>query len=57
MEIKNDINRVTLEQANNAFKKYISNITWVYQGNPKKVNSILYTQKETPPIPADKKAF
>ena len=57
VEIKNDINKVTLQQANNAFKKYISNITWVYQGNPKKVNSILYTQKETPPIPADKKAF
>ncbi len=57
VEIKNDINKVSLEQANNAFKKYISNITWVYQGNPKKVDAKLYTQKETPPILADKKAF
>jgi len=57
VEIKNEINKVTLEDANNAFKKYITNITWVYQGDPKKVDSKLYVQKETPPIPADKKAF
>jgi predicted Zn-dependent peptidase len=57
VKIKDDINKVTLEQLNGTFKKYFNNITWVYQGDPKKVNSILYTQKETPPIPADKKAF
>jgi zinc protease len=57
VEIKNEINKVTLEDANNAFKKYITNITWVYQGDPKKVDSKLYVQKETPAIPADKKAF
>ena len=57
IEIKDQINKVTLQDANNAFKKYITNITWVYQGDPKKVNSKLYVQKETPPIPADKKAF
>jgi zinc protease len=57
IEIKDEINKVTLQDANNAFKKYITNITWVYQGDPKKVDSKLYTQKETPPIPADKKAF
>src|SRR5580765_8521126 len=57
VEIKNEINKVTLEDANNAFKKYITNITWVYQGDPKKVDSKLYVQKETPPVPADKKAF
>ena len=57
MEIKDDINKVSLEDANNAFKKYINNITWVYQGDPKKVDSKLYIQKETPPIPTEKKAF
>jgi predicted Zn-dependent peptidase len=57
IEIKDEINKVTLQDANNAFKKYITNITWVYQGDPKKVDSKLYVQKETPPIPADKKAF
>lgn len=57
IKIKDDINKVTLDQVNGTFKKYFSNITWVYQGNPKKVNPVLYTQKETPPILADKKAF
>jgi predicted Zn-dependent peptidase len=57
IEIKDEINKVSLQDANNAFKKYITNITWVYQGDPKKVDSKLYVQKETPPIPADKKAF
>ena len=57
MEIKNDIKKVSLEQMNNAFKKYINNITWVYQGDPKKVDAQLYTQKETPKLPIEKKAF
>jgi hypothetical protein len=42
---------------NNAFKKYFNNITWVYQGDPKKVNAVLYTQKQTPWLPEEKKAF
>jgi Predicted Zn-dependent peptidases len=57
IKIKDDIGKVTLDQVNGTFKKYFNNITWVYQGDPKKVNPILYTQKETPPIPGDKKAF
>ena len=57
LEIKNDMNKVTLDQVNDAFKKYIGYITWVYQGDPKKVDSKLYVQKETPAVPADKKAF
>jgi len=57
IEIKNDIKKVSLEQMNNAFKKYINNITWVYQGDPKKVDAQLYTQKETPKLPIEKKAF
>ena len=57
VDIKGVMDKVTLDQLNNAFAKYIGNITWVYQGDPKKVDKLLYTQKETPPIPADKKAF
>ncbi|HEV8285934.1 MAG TPA: pitrilysin family protein [Chitinophagaceae bacterium] len=57
VKIKDDINKVTLDQLNSTFKRYFNNITWVYQGDPKKVNPVLYTQKETPSIPADKKAF
>jgi predicted Zn-dependent peptidase len=57
IKIQNDIKAVTLQQLNNAFKKYINNITWVYQGDPKKVTAALYTQKATPKIPVEKKGF
>ena len=55
--IKDDIKKVNMEQLNSVFKKYITNITWSYQGDPKKVNQVLYTQKQTPAIPEEKKAF
>lgn len=57
VKIKDDMKNVTLEQINETFKKYINNITWVYQGDPKKVTSALYTQKATPKLPEEKKAF
>ncbi len=57
IKIKNDMKDVSLEQINDTFKKYINNITWVYQGDPKKVTPVLYTQKETPKLPEEKKAF
>jgi zinc protease len=57
VKIKDDINKVTLDQLNSVFKKYFNNISWVYQGNPKKVNSVLYTQKQTPKKPEERKAF
>jgi predicted Zn-dependent peptidase len=57
VKIQNDIKEVTIEQLNDAFKKYINNITWVYQGDSKKVNPALYTQKATPKMPEEKKGF
>ncbi len=57
IKIKDDIKKVTLDQLNAAFKKYINNITWVYQGDSKKVTPTMYTQKATPAMPAEKKAF
>jgi len=57
IKIKEDMKKVTLEQLNAAFNKYINNITWVYQGDPRKVNPVLYTQKEVPALPEEKKAF
>ncbi len=47
--LKEDLIPVTAEDVNSAFKKYIGSFTWVYQGDPQKVNSTLYTQKQTPP--------
>ncbi len=57
IKIKEDIKKVTLPELNAVFKKYINNITWVYQGDPKKVTPAMYTQKETPALPEEKKAF
>jgi predicted Zn-dependent peptidase len=57
IQIKDDIKKVTLDQLNTTFKKYINNITWSYQGDPKKVNALMYTQKETPKVPDEKRAF
>jgi predicted Zn-dependent peptidase len=57
VKIQNDVKEVTLSQINEAFKKYITNITWVYQGDPKKVTTALYTQKQTPALPTEKKGF
>jgi zinc protease len=53
--IKNDIKKVSLDDINKAFNKYLTNITWSYQGDPTKVNGTYYTQKEIPKV--KKKAF
>jgi zinc protease len=55
--IKDDMKKVTLTDLNRVFNKYITNITWAYQGDPQKVDSKLYTQKETPAVPKEMKAF
>jgi zinc protease len=51
VKIKDDIKKVTLSDINRVFGKYMNNITWSYQGDPKKVNATYYTQKETPKLP------
>ncbi|HEY4197686.1 MAG TPA: pitrilysin family protein [Mucilaginibacter sp.] len=38
-----DIKKLTAEQVSDAFRKYIGNIVWVYQGDTKKVDPIKYT--------------
>jgi len=38
-----DVKKITVEDINNAFSKYIGNIVWVYQGDIKKVTPKLYT--------------
>jgi predicted Zn-dependent peptidase len=55
--IKDDMKKIKAADLNRVFNKYVTNITWVYQGNTKQVNPKLYTQKETPAIPKDTKAF
>ena len=55
--LKESLQPITPADINKVFNKYIGNFTWVYQGDSKQVNPILFTQKQTPPIPKDKKAF
>jgi zinc protease len=55
--IKEEMSKVTLADLNKAFGKYFTNITWAYQGDPSKVDAKLFTQKETPKLPKEIKAF
>jgi len=48
---------VTVNDLNRVFNKYISNITWAYQGDPKKVDAKLFTQKDAPKDNKDVKTF
>ncbi|HVW14547.1 MAG TPA: pitrilysin family protein [Mucilaginibacter sp.] len=38
-----DVKKLTVNDVNDAFRKYIGNIVWVYQGDPKKVTPANYT--------------
>ena len=42
MTVMDNIHKVTLDDVNNAFIKYIGSTVWVYQGDTKKVNPLLY---------------
>lgn len=55
--VKDEMKKVTVADLNRVFNKYISNITWAYQGDPKKVDARLYTQKQTPEMPKETKTF
>jgi len=55
MTIKTDLNKVSVEDVNKAFSKYMNNITWAYMGDPSKVDSKLYVDsKEQPKLPPSK---
>jgi zinc protease len=38
-----DVKKLTPDEVTNAFRKYIGSIVWVYQGDPAKVNPLLFT--------------
>ncbi|GAA4340036.1 pitrilysin family protein [Mucilaginibacter gynuensis] len=42
LTMASDVKKLTLDQVNTAFRSYIGNIIWVYQGDPKKVNPTLF---------------
>jgi zinc protease len=54
--IKDDMKNVNLTDLNRVFSKYMTSLSWVFQGDPKKADEKLYKQKETPK-PTDIKTF
>ncbi|MEO7769330.1 MAG: pitrilysin family protein, partial [Ferruginibacter sp.] len=42
LTLNEDLKKVSVKDIDNVFNKYISNISWVYQGNPDKVNPSLF---------------
>lgn len=44
ISINDDLKSLTAVNLNDVFKKYVTHLTWVYQGDPGKVDSKLYTQ-------------
>ena len=54
LTLNDDLKKVTVADLNNTFSKYITNLTWVYQGDPAKVNSTLYTQVTKEKLPPSK---
>ena len=47
LTLNDDLKKVSVADVNKTFNKYITNLTWVYQGDPAKVNPSLYTQDES----------
>jgi zinc protease len=43
LTLAEDVKKLTPTQVSDAFRKYIGNVMWVYQGDTKKVNPLLYT--------------
>jgi zinc protease len=43
LTLMNDIGKLTPQEVNKAFNTYIGNFSWVYHGNPNKVNAALFT--------------
>jgi predicted Zn-dependent peptidase len=42
LRINEDLKKVSVDDVNKAFNKYVKDITWVYQGDTSKVNPALY---------------
>ncbi len=49
LTLNDDLKSITAADVNRVFNKYITKMTWVYEGDPAKVNARLFTQ-QTPPI-------
>jgi predicted Zn-dependent peptidase len=52
--INDDLKAISAADLNRVFNKYVTNLTWVYQGDPAKVDAALYTGTVKKPAPASK---
>lgn len=43
LTLVDDVKKLTPDEVSDAFRKYIGNMVWVYQGDTKKVNPLLFT--------------
>ncbi|MEJ7735917.1 MAG: hypothetical protein WKF97_00710 [Chitinophagaceae bacterium] len=44
ISLNDDLRKLKASDVNNVFRKYFTNLTWVYQGDPGKVDAALYTK-------------
>jgi predicted Zn-dependent peptidase len=56
LTFSDDIKKVSVAEVNEAFNKYVTNLTWAYQGDPAKVTPALYTTNKVakPALPKSK---
>ncbi|MDQ2752729.1 MAG: hypothetical protein M3R72_06875 [Bacteroidota bacterium] len=48
LTLNDDLKKLSPQDVFKAFNKYITNITWVYQGDPAKADAKLFTQSTAP---------
>jgi predicted Zn-dependent peptidase len=54
LTLSDDMKKVTLNELNTVFNKYISNMVWAYQGNPSQANAALFTGNAKQELPKSK---
>lgn len=52
LTLNDDLKNVTPADVNRVFNKYVTRMTWVYEGDPTKVNAKLFTQPAAPLKPS-----
>lgn len=54
LRINEDMKKVSKEEVNKSFNKYVTDFSWVYQGDTSKVNPALYTAMPPASLPESK---
>jgi len=54
LRLNEDMKKVSVDEVNKSFNKYVKDLTWVYQGDTSKVNPVLYTTAPGSKLPESK---